>query len=614
MMTTHRTAGTARDAGASPHLAACARVFARSPIVVGALVYAVAFCVILQASLQVMSRISLTGDEPWYILQALSLLRYHSVDVTPLLHNHAVYDPLVRHWDDHTRDYAGNGEHVLPNLPGYAAIIAPWYQLGGHAGIVVFQVAVSALTATLIFDEARRMFASPVAALFALLAYLLALPALLYAEQAFPSTVASGVAFLAFVLAARTIPSARGWHVWLLACVTGLLVAALPWIHFKYALAAMALVGVAALALHPPLRHWRALDGNARRAWAILIIIAGSLSISLLLISLYSSRYFGVWTPQYSSVPNTAPDFAHPNLQRLGILFWDVFFDPQSGLLPWVPLYFLVPLGLALLWRRQRRCALMLLFMLVGFLSAFLPALVTNQIVQGYALPSRFSVECAPYLTLAVAAVFAATKPRRWLLALRSLRNRAARAASPRMPWARVATQASIGLLCIALLATAGWFTIMGVRDPELLYHSLAGPRLVEKYPQLLPAWWFGLFPPSTGPLDYQGAMPLIAGPASSQRSALAQPIPPGAYIATFHFACMHAAPARLRLAAEVDIGTHATVTRPLSALRCQQPGMELPTMSVPFVSAGYEPVSFLTHLPEGAPLLSVIVTFAPTR
>ncbi|HKT37009.1 MAG TPA: hypothetical protein VJR48_01485, partial [Ktedonobacterales bacterium] len=74
MMTTHHTADNARNIRASPHLAARTRAVARSPLIADALVYAVAFCVILQASLQVMSRISLTGDEPWYILQALSLL------------------------------------------------------------------------------------------------------------------------------------------------------------------------------------------------------------------------------------------------------------------------------------------------------------------------------------------------------------------------------------------------------------------------------------------------------------------------------------------------------------------------------------------------------------
>jgi hypothetical protein len=80
--------------------------------------------------LRLTTRLTLTGDEPWYAAQAYALWHFHTPAIFTPHVPRAVYEPLLGGTpDDHTRDYLGNGERLLVNLPGYAAIIAPFFAL-----------------------------------------------------------------------------------------------------------------------------------------------------------------------------------------------------------------------------------------------------------------------------------------------------------------------------------------------------------------------------------------------------------------------------------------------------------------------------------------------------
>ncbi|HEV7128581.1 MAG TPA: hypothetical protein VGN32_14220, partial [Ktedonobacterales bacterium] len=128
---------------------------------------------LLAVAHQTIARLSVTGDEPWYLLQVYALLRTHTPDLAAMLRNHALYAQLLgAQPDDHTRDYLGNSERMLTYLPGYAALIAPVYALGGRAAVVALQALAAALTGALVFDEAWRVFGSRRVAVFAWLAYL----------------------------------------------------------------------------------------------------------------------------------------------------------------------------------------------------------------------------------------------------------------------------------------------------------------------------------------------------------------------------------------------------------------------------------------------------------
>lgn len=541
-----------------------------------------------------------TGDEPWYLMQTYTLIHYHSVDLAPVVKNATLYHQFLNGSDTHTQDYLGSGERMLPNLPGYAVLIAPFYLLRGRLGIVAFQALLAALTATLLFDEATRLFRSRLAGLFAALAYLFALPALLYVSQIFPSESASFVAFSGYIVAVRVLPAVRGWWLVAASCVLGILVFVLPWLHAKYALAAVALVALAAVGLRARLR-WpiRSMSGAERLAWASIASVAGALLISFLLIGLYSHQYYGSWLPRISRFADSGPSLRQFDLGRGLTLYQDILLSRSSGLLPWVPLDLLALPGLVLLWWRSRRNGLNVTLMPVALLGIFVSACFSPQVYQGLAFPSRFSVECAPFFALGVTCVFAggmrvlrkavASRPPDGQTRVRSHYPDGAPAAAMPNPealpeklsmlpkevskelssssivrrGATVMTSVTAGLVvltCVFLLSVSGYFTAQGTRDPILLYGSLAGSRMPMKYPDQLPAWWFNALPETPGTLAYYQTLPL-AVPATSVTQVTARAttistttkapvhwvqwmyasytnLPPGSYRATYTFSC----------------------------------------------------------------------------
>lgn len=540
--------------------------------------------------------LQLTGDEPWYILQALGLARLHSANLAPLIANHAIFDPLVHHWDDHTADFLGNGERVLPNLPGYAAAIAPWYVLAGRKGIIGFQALVASLTVTLVYVEAWQRFRSVLIALFAMLALLFALPSLFYVAQVFPSTLATAAAFGGFVLASRVLPATTGRWQLVAAAATGMVASILPWLHSKYALAAVALVAVAALAIRLPLRLWHPLDQCGRQAWRTIGVMTAVLALSFAGVILYSRHYFGTWMPRISAAGG-AMDLAHPDVQRALNLLNDMFIDPQSGLIPWVPLAVLAPVGLMLLWRRDRRYTGMLLLMLGGLLGAFAPVLFTGDVYQGYALPSRFTVECAPYFALAEAAVMAAVRPDQSLVQFVRMLNGGRWRLHPRS--ALAAARIGLALACLGLLLAGAYFDRVALHAPRLLYHSTAGPRIVEEYPNMLPAWWFGVF--SWTPDNYVPAATDAFVPDSALHQLRLDRVeaPPGRYVAAITFSCSTGehgpVPMTLRVERNTTHGSQKLGEWQATVNCGTQP---TPTATLSFSNDGYDSFNVVIVLP----------------
>lgn len=445
-----------------------------------------AFCgmllLLVVASLALIAQIGMTGDEPWYVLQGYSLLHNHTVDMTAVLHDRRIYGQLLASLPpDHVSDYRGNGVLVVPYLPGYSLFAGLLYLLGGRFLIVVAQAALVACLGTALLREARRLWRSRAAALFAVLAFLASLPALLYVGQVFPSTLAAAAAFGSFALVARALPAAKGRRLALASGAVGALAAAAPWLHVRYATLAVAIVAGALLQLASAAKARGAGRHGDVRA-AVALVCAPPLA-SLALIVLYSRRYFGTWYPQYHSLGNEA--YAGFDLARVARLYGEVLLDRTSGLIPWAPLMLLAPLGWALLARARRRYALLLLLWVAGVQATFFSAAFAPLVGQAYALPARFTVECQPFLALCVAALFAESWPR-----LRQSVGRL-RAGGPH---AAIDWRGMAALACLALLAVDAWFTLVALRAPALLYPSAAGARLVAAFPHLLPGWWFNLF------------------------------------------------------------------------------------------------------------------------
>jgi hypothetical protein len=539
-------------------------------------VFAGAFTLMAGVGLRLIVSLHVTGDEPWYLLQSYSLLHRHTPDLSAALRDQRLHAQLLGTTrDDHTRDYLGNGQRLLFYLPGYAAAIAPMYALGGRALVVLVQALAAALTAALLYAEARRTFGSRPVALFACLAYLATLPVLAYVGQLFPSTLAACATFIGYLLVTRWLPATDGWRLILLGAATGAVAFALPWLHFRYALTALVVAGAALLILRPrlsrppvaaelvaastslvgrdpppsggsgslqgggrrtplgaaaadvpasPLRALRErAAGASRPAWYAAVLVAGLTALTFLSITLYSHHYFGTWTP-----PNAEQqlDLLRPQLGQVVALYRDMFFGQQSGLIPWVPLDLLVVPGLALLWRRHPLQGRTLAALLVAQLGMFLSAAV-SPVSQGTALPARFTLECAPLFALCTAAVFAAGAPslRSWRAAIRTRAVRAARQEArglpPRLnlgtraterPTKGPALRTTAAAVSLILLAATSWFALVGQIDPARLYPGPSGPRLAEEYPNALPAAWFAMFP--SRPTEWVTRGVVALGPA----------------------------------------------------------------------------------------------------
>lgn len=589
-------------------------------------------------------RLALTGDEPWYVAQGYALLRFHSPDLAPIIRNASLYQRFL--WDTgavsaHVRDYRGNGELLLPNLPGYGALVGLGYLLAGRWGIVAPQALLSAVTAALLNAEARRIYGSVFAGLFVALAFMSALPALLFTAQIYPTAVASSVIFAGYVLAGRLprlVGQGHPLRLGLTTCALAGAIMLLPWLHFKYALVSLALLGVLALRLAP----WSFKRHDAttyRAAWSILLAVAGATVLTFALIALYCRRFFGTWVPQYSSANGSAMNFAHPDYSRLLALFVDMFLSRQSGLLPWVPLVLLVVPGLVVLWRRNRPRAVDLLLCVAAQLGGFLTVLFTAAVYQGYALPARFTVECEPFFALAAGGVVAAGAPalrqwwagqrlRRgaWLVAPPSATQISALPRSSALGGGRRARWAgALGVGCaLFLLLAGGWLSLVGLRYPELLYYTTAGNVIAERFVHAMPGWWFGLFPDPEQITPYVATMPLtIVEPAAADRNVVLasvrsqhlQFMPPGAYTATFIFTCSSpgvATNAPITIVAEqiLDGQPERIAQTNLSPTRC---GRDQPVRAtLRFRSVGYAPINFRILYPSSLTLGSPRVQSAP--
>lgn len=519
--------------------------------------------VLLPLSLWLVLRVAPTGDEPWYLLQADALVHWHRFDLAPALRDRELMTRLLGNSpDDHTRDYLGNGERMLVNLPGYAAAIAPLYALGGRPLIVAVQAIAAAATGALVFSEARKIFGSRAIAVFAWLAYLVSLPVMLHAGQIFPSTFASLLMFAGFVLIRRTLASARGSALIAAGAAVGLVASVLPWLHIKYALAAVTLIALALATVRVTRVHGKGTGPTNidRHSLYAVAAIAGPPVLSFGLIALYSHRYFGTWTP-----PNALqqPDLLHPHAGVALGLYGDMFANAQSGLIPWVPLDLLVIPGLILLARRYPRDGIAMLALLLAQLGIFVTAAV-SPVFQGKALPARFTVECAPFFALSVAALFAyGYEPLRSVIAAPAMRRWAAWSVhrGSRERWLRGA-RAGVALGATVLLGVTLWLSVVGQSAPATLYPSPYGIALLHRRPALLPRAWFALFPLAPNewasradvrfrpagamgePVrDATGAVGYLAAPSTvSPGAVLARTdptlMPAGRYRASFSLAC----------------------------------------------------------------------------
>lgn len=193
----------------------------------------------------------LTGDEPFYVMTAISLVRDHDLDEA---NNYAQRDyeefypaqPLPSDWQGWpsfpTTLPPHPAQSVLPGLHtkhgiGLSVLIALPYDAAGRTGAMAVMIVIGALVVGQMFLLARESGASVQVSAIIALALGFTLPIAPYALLIFPELPAA----LALIYALRRLTRQRNtvWQ-WML---TGMAIASMPWLHQRFAPTA-AILGV----------------------------------------------------------------------------------------------------------------------------------------------------------------------------------------------------------------------------------------------------------------------------------------------------------------------------------------------------------------------------------
>ncbi len=335
-----------------------------------------------------------SGDEPHYLLTAISLGEDASLDVSDEL-------AAERYRSFHEADLAtqsgedADGSRVSPHDPLLPGLLALPVALGGWvAGKAALAVLAGALAGLTLWTAVRRFgvplaVATPVVAVFAVSA-----PMAVYGQQVYPEVPAALAT--AAAVAALAGPLRRRDQV-----VLGLAVVALPWLAVKYVPVAAALCVIGLL------RLWRrrrtSLPGSAGRQAVALaggVALAGAIYIAAHLawyggLTVYAAGEFFQANGGQLAVLGTDPDYAGRASRLVGLLV-----DRDFGLAAWQPAWLLaVPAAAALARRRPPGW----LTLAVPFAVAWLTATFAAATMHGWWFPGRQVVVVLPLAVIAIA-------------------------------------------------------------------------------------------------------------------------------------------------------------------------------------------------------------------
>ncbi|HEV8254361.1 MAG TPA: hypothetical protein VGQ78_06375 [Vicinamibacteria bacterium] len=393
------------------------------------------------------------GDEPHYLMVADSLLRDHDVslerDYAEGRYRSFHPEPLAPHY----RVRGKAGEIFSLHAVGLSVFILPAYALGGYAGASLLLALAGALTAREMRALVREVHGDTLAER---VGWLLALspPLIHYAGLIFTEVPAA----LLVAVALRHGATARGPRS---ALAFGLAVAALPWLNVRYAAFAVVLVLFA-------------LDTRPRPRLAALLL--APVAISALGLAAYHFHLYGFFDPRrvYGRRPELSLAILPEGLPGL-------LFDQEFGLLVYAPVFVLAVPGMAALYRRDRRRALICIALIV---IALLTAGSWPMWRGGFNPPGRFLVPVLPALALPTAA---------------ALRNRI---------WPGAALLVGWGLWTGL---TGAWQPGVVHRDRDEtapLFRTYSG---AEEWTRLLPGWVLPERAAGRGPLTAVWVVALIA-------------------------------------------------------------------------------------------------------
>jgi hypothetical protein len=320
------------------------------------------------------------GDEPHYLVITQSLLGDGDLRIE---NNHRAEHYLAYYEAALKPDFmrrGTDGQIYSIHAPGVSALVLPAFAVAGYPGAVVTVVAVGALGMAALWTLVFQLTASSGAAWIGWTAVATSAPVLLHAFTIYPDPVGGALAVVAVAaLAALDTPAAaisgRRW------VGVGAALAALPWLHTRFALIA------GALGLALVLRLWR--DPARRRdLWRFLSVPVAS-----------ALAWFGYFVVIYGTPNPAAPYGTRPEggLAFIPAGVTGLLFDQQFGLLTTAPVLVAGVAGLVVLARERRRLALEMLAVAVPYLAV---AASYPMWWGGYSAPARFLVALVPLMAL----------------------------------------------------------------------------------------------------------------------------------------------------------------------------------------------------------------------
>ena len=371
-----------------------------------------------------------TGDEPFYIMTAISMVRDRDLNEENNYANRdydEFYppDPLPAHWEGwpafprtlppHPAISEREGLFTKHGL-GLSVLIALPYELGGRSAAVLVVMLCAVLLAGQMYLLAREAGASDLVATLVTVGLAIAMPLAPYALLIFPEIPA---ALLIIYTIRRLSMQKNSTAQWLL---TGGAIGFLPWLHQRFAVLSV----VFAVVLLVRLWHRRSLAAGL----ALVPVAVGGFSLLG-----YNQWLYGQLTQ------NTEDHGGFSNLTGTLNGATGMFLDAQWGLLIAAPVLLLGLAALPHWWRADRRRATIAL----ASVAPYLLVVAAYQVWWGeWCPPARYLVPVVPLL----AGPFGA-----WLL----------RATRPQQVTVAVAWLAGMVL------------TVIGFAQPQRFYHHPDG-------------------------------------------------------------------------------------------------------------------------------------------
>jgi hypothetical protein len=319
--------------------------------------WALCFAVFALAAFVLYSRgIHLSGDEPHYVMIAQSLAEDHDFDLGNNLQNKTYLSFIPVKIDFHGTIRAG--KHYSYHLPGLSFLLLPFYFLfkflgGAVPGPLLFRLAAAAINAFFaagLLLVLRTLWPGRNNGALSLF-FLATFPLVFHAVHLYPELPAAALLLFAYLCSrpGRRMPFLAGW-----------LLAAIPWLHFKYAAPLLILILWAAAGI------LRSQESAKAQAWSLARFLA-PLAASASLLLLYSRTLYGSLNPAVISPEGNF--FAIPIWKQVET-FLSFFLDQRDGLLVYAPLFLLLLLAFRRDVRSQVRDFWLLAALLLSYVFA----------------------------------------------------------------------------------------------------------------------------------------------------------------------------------------------------------------------------------------------------